>query len=120
MSRLRAVRFPVSPRSVAFGLAVVGLLVGLGACAPTEMVTPADVALLPLTHKTGADLAMGTIRGKDCSTARYANGGQHCVDATAQPPARTSLYCYRTLGSVTCYDKPSTAKNDVLIGSAGY
>lgn len=53
------------------------------------------------TDKTIGDHLVSWSSGKNCSTVRTERGQTYCVeDAIVQDE---KLYCYRTLGDVTCY-----------------
>lgn len=71
----------------------------------TSGLLQAEVVSLVATGKTATDhiVSMGT--GKDCSTIRAKDEGQYCVSKNP-PIQRPDVYCYRTLGQVSCYREP--------------
>ena len=66
----------------------------------------AEVISTSSTGKTIPDHVVSLGSGKDCSTARYQRGHHYCKedDKTLK---QTNLYCYPTLGTTTCYDRPN-------------
>ncbi len=94
-------------------LVICGALLGLTACG-------ADVGLVLLatstasfihTDKTVVDHAVGLSTNRDCSVLYMANDENYCKPPVPPEPGQVAymsqaLYCYRTLGGVTCYDRP--------------
>jgi len=68
------------------------------------------------TDKTIADQVASLVSGKDCSTLRWSDGGVYCREWYVNDPVVPTLYCYRTLGEITCYDRPSSSPGDRLVG----
>jgi len=66
----------------------------------------AEVVSTASTGKTIGDHAVSIGSGKDCSTARYQNGLTYCKE-DEKNIKQSNLYCYPTLGSTTCYDRPN-------------
>ena len=60
------------------------------------------------TEKSLSDHAVSIYSGKDCSTIRLERGDTYCVEDEVVP--KLMVYCYRTLGKVTCYDRPDPHK----------
>ena len=56
------------------------------------------------TDKTFTDHIVSFASGKDCSVIRKERGLAYCVEDQLNPRAR--VHCYRTLGRVTCYERP--------------
>jgi hypothetical protein len=56
------------------------------------------------TQKTLTDHLVSLSSGKDCSTIRRDRGLTYCVEDEVTTPEE--VYCYSTLGNVTCYNKP--------------
>lgn len=93
------------------GLAILPLLLlALGGCNPYQTALIAGVNAISYleTDKTVEDHVLSKMTHEDCSTERIFKDGHMCRDtdtgttvAQAQP-----VYCYRTLGAITCYDKP--------------
>lgn len=85
-----------------FAIAIAGLfLLGVGACEPIGLVEGASTIL---TDKTFTDHIVSWSSGKNCSTVRYNLGQTYCEED--EPNPTPNVYCYRTLGDVTCYDRP--------------
>lgn len=76
----------------------------------------ADAAIIINTDKTLVDHVASLTSGKDCSTVRAQQGYHWCREPYENQPVVPSLYCYRTLADVTCYDRPSTHPADKLVG----
>lgn len=117
--------------------AALGLAVGLGGCnVPATLQSGAnnletyggqmagfarpfaivDTVSLINTDKTVIDHVAGVMSGQDCSTLRSMDGGHYCQPHYENVPVVPPLYCYRTLGEVTCYDRPSNNAGDKLVG----
>lgn len=58
-----------------------------------------------ITEKSLGDHAVSIYSGKDCSTVRIERGETYCAEDEVEP--RILVYCYPTLGKVTCYDRPN-------------
>ena len=43
--------------------------------------------------------------GRDCSVLHYEQEGTYCKDAPTEIDRR-SLYCFKTIGSVECHQRP--------------
>lgn len=71
----------------------------------TSGLLQAEVVSLVATGKTATDHVMSLSTGKDCSTIRAKDEGQYCVSRNL-PIQRPDVYCYRTLGQVSCYREP--------------
>ncbi len=56
------------------------------------------------TDKTLGDHVISLSSGKNCSSVRKERGLTYCEEDEVVP--QMNVYCYRTLGEVTCYDKP--------------
>ncbi len=106
-------------------------LIGLSACSPANTAALAGASLVSLiyTNKTLGDHAASRILKEDCSTLNFSNNEPYCQkhrpeDEEAQRLAAlsASLYCYRTLGGVSCYDRPDyQASNQTRLNYAhGY
>lgn len=80
----------------------------------------ADVLSVVATKKTIIDHAASLTTGLDCSTVRSLNGGNYCEKPYVnQPPALATLYCYRELSDVTCYDQPMPYQHLVAVRPGG-
>ncbi len=56
------------------------------------------------TDKTVVDHIVSIGSGKNCSTIRREQGRSYCVED--EPQIRQNIYCYKSIGTVTCYDRP--------------
>lgn len=104
-SRIRSCRFA--------GLLFVALLVsGCG----TGGLIALEGASVMASDKTASDHLVSLMSGKDCSVVRSEQGLAYCVEDQA-PILAPKYYCYKTLGSVSCYDRPDPRRSpDQLIG----
>ena len=94
-------------------LVICAALLGLSACGgePGLMLMGGSLASLTYSKKTLVDHAVSGYTKEDCSILHTANNEPYC-----QPPGLTerekvaymasTMYCYRTLGGVNCYDRP--------------
>ncbi|MBF0094077.1 MAG: hypothetical protein HQL33_06390 [Alphaproteobacteria bacterium] len=77
-----------------------------------------DIVSLANTRKTMADHVMSMVSGKDCSTLRAQDGDDYCIEHVKWLPRETPMvYCYRSLGTPTCYDRPLAGVNSAAIGA---
>lgn len=93
-------------------LAVCALV--LSACGPlaatgVPLIGEADVLTVVGTDKSIIDHVVSYSSGKDCSTVRREKGLHYCVED--EPDVTPEVYCYNTLGTVTCYDRPDPYGN---------
>ncbi|MCC7168171.1 MAG: hypothetical protein IT565_11440 [Rhodospirillales bacterium] len=65
-----------------------------------------EVVSLVATGKTATDHLMSMATGQDCSSIRAKDEGRYCVSRLGEPIKKPDVYCYRTLGQVTCYKEP--------------
>lgn len=94
------------------------LALALAACDRASQAMLAGASLVTYVHsdKTIGDHVATWAFDKDCSTLTLAQGEGYCKDwgseeelAAAEAEAvaaQASTYCYRTLGSVSCYREP--------------
>ncbi len=102
---------------------ICGSLLGLGACGGEIglMMMGASMATLIHTDKTVADHAVGFSTDRDCSVLYLARDEDYCKPLVPIEPSQvaymsSALYCYRTLGGVSCYDRPDyTASSQTRI-----
>ena len=80
----------------------------------------ASVASFVNTKKTGADHVLSWATGQNCSTLAYSKGEDYCQPkegagldyanigpgGASDENAAAGAYCYRTIGTVTCYTNP--------------
>ena len=62
------------------------------------------------TDKTVTDHLVSLRSGKDCSTVRIEQGRTYCREDEPNPVA--NVYCYETIGNVTCYAEPDPSRAD--------
>lgn len=66
-----------------------------------------DTVTLINSDRTLSDHMISAYKNQDCSILRSSEGGEYCIDAVRLPhPEPKKIYCYRTIGYVTCYDSP--------------
>jgi hypothetical protein len=80
-------------------------VVVLGGCNTLPEFALIDGAMVLGTDKTLGDHVYSLYTGKNCATVRKERGQVYCVDDELNPSP--VVYCYPTLGKVTCYDKPN-------------
>lgn len=71
---------------------------------PFPTLAVVDGATIMATDKTVVDHIVSFTSGKNCSTVRKEQGMYYCEED--EPKDTTKIYCYRTLGGVSCYEKP--------------
>jgi len=88
-------------------------VIGLGACDPTTTAVVAGASLATLIHtdKTLLDHAASYATDEDCSILHSAHNEAYCQPPASDTPdalmaMMATHYCYRTLGGVSCYDRP--------------
>lgn len=72
-------------------------------------------ASIVASDKAASDHLISWLSGKDCSVVRADRGLTYCAEdeVTIVP----QVYCYKTLGSVSCYDRPDPRRSpDQLMG----
>lgn len=77
---------------------VIGLAVANAACTGGAALSAGSIMV---SDKTLVDHAVSTLSGKDCATVRKEAGLTYCKEDEAV--AVQPMYCYPTLGDVTCY-----------------
>jgi hypothetical protein len=111
------------PRGPGHAAALFAALLGLAACEPTTTAVVAGASLASLIHtdKTLMDHAASYATDEDCSILHSAHNEAYCQAYASEGPdpllAMTAThYCYRTLGGVSCYDRPDyTASSETRI-----
>ena len=88
-------------------------LLGLSACGGEVglAMLAASTASFIHTDKTVVDHAVSYSTDRDCSILYMANDENYCKPTEPIEPGQVAymssvLYCYRTLGGVSCYDRP--------------
>jgi len=101
-----------------FGFIVVAGLLGLSGCSGLGVAAESAVmgggTVAPLaaldgvtviaTDKTLSDHLISIASGKNCSTVRTELGMHYCEED--EPKGEANVYCYRTLGAISCFDRP--------------
>lgn len=97
----------------------------LGACAGTAAVAMAGFSAtsFALTKKLPTDHLASWITGEDCSALEAERTGQYCrteaevaaAEAAADPGAQPPVYCYRTIGEITCQSEPDPTAESRLV-----
>ena len=78
--------------------------------------TAVNVATVVATDKTVPDHVVSLATGADCSLVRYSTGGYYCVQPMpANTAVETRLYCYTSLGGITCYDTRLPGEDNRLV-----
>ncbi len=91
-----------------FFIAGLVVLAAVSGCANIPVFAEAEGVSTVLTKKTVTDHIVSLASGKNCSTVRVDRGQSYCVEDEINPPPK--VYCYRTLGSVSCYNEPDPYK----------
>ena len=84
--------------------ATIAVLLVVSACSAAPPWAILNGATVVGTEKTLEDHAVSLVTGKSCSTVRVEKGLPYCEEDEIIP--RADIYCYRTLGEITCYDRP--------------
>lgn len=82
--------------------ALLSVFLFLGACGAFPPYAAVEGITVMSTDKTMADHAISLASGKNCSVIRKEAGQTYCEEDENPNPVST-LYCYRTLGKITCY-----------------
>lgn len=86
-------------------VALLSALILLGGCGLIPGIGQVEAVSTMGTSKTFSDHIVSIASGKNCSSVRRERGLTYCEEDEPRPPP-VSRHCYRTLGSVTCYDRP--------------
>ncbi|MDA1089732.1 MAG: hypothetical protein O3A85_05405 [Proteobacteria bacterium] len=84
--------------------AVLAFVIVLGGCAAIPGYAQVEGAMVISTDKTMSDHVISLTSGKNCSTLRTENDLTYCEED--EPKIKQNIYCYKTLATVTCYDRP--------------
>ncbi len=85
--------------------AIFAFVILLSACSAIPGVAQVQGAFVVGTDKTIEDHLISYTSGKDCSWIRKEKGLTYCVED--EPKITPNIYCYKTLATVTCYDRPN-------------
>ncbi|MDW3207137.1 MAG: hypothetical protein R8L07_16480 [Alphaproteobacteria bacterium] len=91
---------------------IIGLTALLSACGGSELVTPATAllatgAVIIAEDKTPTDLIASAVTGMDCDTIRKSRDKGPLCRPEKEEVIEAPLYCYRTLGTVNCFERPN-------------
>jgi hypothetical protein len=88
-------------------------LLGLSACGGEAglILAGASIASFIHTDKTVVDHVVGYSTARDCSVLYLSEDENYCKPQVPVEPGQVAamsatMYCYRTLGGVSCYDRP--------------
>ena len=84
--------------------ALLACLAFLGGCSAIPGYAQVQGATVMGTDKTMEDHFVSLSSGKDCSIIRKEKGLTYCVED--EPVIKQNIFCYKTLATVTCYDRP--------------
>jgi len=85
-------------------LAVAACLAFLGGCSLVPGYAQVQGLFVVGTDKTMEDHVVSLSSGKNCSLVRTEKGLTYCEED--EPKIKQNLFCYKTLATVTCYDRP--------------
>lgn len=93
--------------------AAVAALMLLAGCSTAQTAALAGISVVSFmeTDKFLSDHIASNMLHKDCSMKHTLDGEKWCQDEQpangATTVAQATPYCYRTLGTITCYDSPN-------------
>lgn len=76
----------------------------LAGCSSVPGLAQLEGVSLIATDKTVTDNLVSYYSGKNCSAIRANKGLTYCEEDEILP--KPEVYCYKTIASVTCYDRP--------------
>ncbi|MHA1599093.1 MAG: hypothetical protein ACTSV1_10255 [Alphaproteobacteria bacterium] len=79
-------------------------LLVLAACTFAPPVAAVEGSTAVITGKPLSDYLVSYASGKNCSTSRTNAGLTYCEEDEVN--AAPKVWCYRTIGRVSCYDRP--------------
>jgi hypothetical protein len=88
--------------------AMMAVVVPLAGCTGGELFAIEGVSAA-VFDKTASDQIVSLVSGKDCSFLRVEQDKSYCVE-DAKIIKQSHLYCYPTLGAVTCYTSPDPSR----------
>lgn len=86
-------------------------LLALASCSAVPGVAQVEAASVLGTDKTFTDNLISHFSGKNCSILRANQGLTYCEEDEVLP--KPEVYCYKTIGRVTCYDRPDPYQSRV-------
>ena len=98
---------------------IVAPLALLFLCSCATGVAALGIAYTVQTHRLPSDDLASAILNKDCNALRQQEeGGAWCRDRDAEKTRGASqppIWCYRSLGDVSCYDRPIEEESAQLV-----
>jgi hypothetical protein len=85
-------------------VALLACLAFLGGCSAVPGLAQVQGAVVIGSDKTIEDHIVSLSSGKNCSIIRKDKDLTYCEED--EPVIKQNIFCYRTLASVTCYDRP--------------
>ncbi len=85
-------------------IALSAFLVVLGGCSLVPGYAQVQGLFVVGTEKTMEDQVISLTSGKNCSTVRRNKDLTYCEED--EPVIKQNIFCYKTLATVTCYDRP--------------
>ncbi len=85
-------------------IALSAFLVVLGGCSLVPGYAQVQGLFVVGTEKTIEDHVISLSSGKNCSSVRREKGLTYCEED--EPVIKQNIFCYKTLATVTCYDRP--------------
>ena len=83
---------------------VLAFLAILGGCSAVPGYAQVQGIFVVGTDKTMEDHVVSLVSGKNCSIVRTEKDMTYCEED--EVTIKQNLFCYKTLASVTCYDRP--------------
>ena len=106
-------------------LAAVMLPMALGACSGTAAIAMAGISAtsFALTDKFPVDHVATWVSGEECSALQAERTGEYCrteaeiaaAERAADPLQQPRVYCYRTIGEITCQSEPDPSAENRLV-----
>jgi hypothetical protein len=84
-------------------LVVLTLLAGCGVD-PLGAAAVVGLATIPVFGRSGADILVSGLSGRDCSVVRLEQGKSYC--RRPDPPIEAAPICTRSLGGIDCWTNP--------------
>ena len=84
--------------------ALLACLAFLGGCSAIPGYAQVEGLFVVGTDKTMEDHVVSLVSGKNCSLIRTEKDQTYCEED--EPVIKQNIFCYRTLATVTCYDRP--------------
>jgi len=87
-------------------IALLAFTLLIGGCGGIPGISQLQGVVVVGTDKTIEDHILSMTSGKNCSVVRKEKDLYYCEED--EPKINQNLFCYKTLGSVTCYDRPDS------------